>query len=352
MVTIVDVARKAGVSRATAARVLSGQRKYIREDTRVKVLEAAKELGYYPNTIARSLRTQRTRCVGVITDGISSAFSPMMLAAIEQHCFNRGYSALVCDSGQDSERERRHTEILIQRRVEGIIFVSSWVHEVTTRVTSADIPVIHAYSSTSDPSQTCVVPDDFGGAIAATEHLIRLGHSHIGFIGGPKDWKATIDRFEGYVSALRSHGLHYCESWLGNADWKDPTSGAQVARRILQSDTRPTAVFAGNDIIAAGTIDAASELGLSVPRDLAVVGYDDRDIARFVRPELTTIQLPIHKIGTTAAKLLIDSIEGRPATPGAVVIGCELIVRESCGSRAHRESPHRGVDEGLDEVGD
>jgi len=339
VVTIIDVAQRAGVSRATASRVLRGQRTYISEDVRKRVLAVAEELGYHHNVIAASLRTRKTRSIGVITDDISSAFAPPLLAGIENYCYERGYSALVCGSGLDPVREKRYAEILVGRRVEGIIFVSpwvhisSWVHEETQQKVLTDIPVVYAYSSPSNQSQLSVVPDDFGGSVAATEHLVSLGHSRIGFIGGPEDWKATGDRFRGYVSVLESYGFPIETNWLGNAEWDDPTPGAEVAYRILKEAERPTAIVAANDVIAAGVDDAARELGLRVPEDVAVVGYDNRDMSRFVRPPLTTVQMPFTEIGTTATKLLLDWIEGIEVRVGTVVVPCKLLVRESCGQR-------------------
>lgn len=332
LATISDVARLAGVSPSTASRVLRGQLTYVRDETRRRVVEAADDLKYRPNSIARSLRTSKTKTIGVVTDEIAGPLAPLMLKAIDEYSFEHGYSALVCGSSPSVHKQRKYFDVLVQRRVDGILFAASWANQVTEDLAPRDIPLIYAYSSPLNLNHMCVLPDDFGGAVMAVEHLISLGHKRIAFINGPAETghKPAVDRLTGYVSALTRHGIRFDPVLVRGGGWEDPVSAMKIASDLLSLPQRPTAVFSANDVIAAGVIRACRERGIRVPEDLAVIGFDDRDIAQFLTPPLTTVRLPMREIGDTAARLLIDYLENGVPPDTTTFVSCELVVRESC----------------------
>ncbi len=332
MVTISDVAKRAKVSRSTVSRVLNNQIHHVRDETRTAVLQAAKELNYRPNSIARSLKTKRSHCIGVITDDIDTPFLPSMLKSIEQYAFSRGYSALVCNSGYESERQKAYVGMLAQRQVDGIIFAASFVYSYTQELINPGLPIVYAYSHSPHDKKNSVLSDDARAAEQAVDYLVDLGHQRIGYINGPENVIPSQERMKGYKQALKEHGIPFDPELVKNGQWEDPLSGYLATKRFLASQNPPTAIFAANDIMAAGVIDAVHDLGLKVPEDVSVLGYDDRDMARFLRPALTTVRLPMAEIGSTAAKMLIDCLEHGDSLMDSVYVPCQLIVRESCGT--------------------
>ncbi len=333
MVTISDVAKRAKVSRSTVSRVLNNQTHHVREETRRAVLEAARELGYTPNSIARTLKTKKSHCIGVITDDIDTPFLPSMLKGIEQYAFSRGYSALVCNSGYELDKQKAYVEMLTQRHIDGIIFAASFVYSYTKELISPGLPIVYAYSHSPHKAKNSVLSNDFNGAEQAVSHLVDLGHRRIGYINGPKHVIPSQDRIRGYTQALKSNGIPYDESLVKYGQWEEPQSGYEAARELLTLGNPPTAIFAANDVMAAGVIDAVNDLGLSVPEDVSVIGYDDREIAPFLKPALTTVRLPMTEIGSTAAEMLIDCVEQETELIDSTFVDCELVIRGSCGPR-------------------
>lgn len=333
MVTISDVAKRAGVSRSTVSRVLNNQLRYVREETQFAVLKAAKELGYRPNSVARSLKTKKSHCIGVITDDIDTPFLPSMLKGIEQYAFSQGYSALVCNSGYELEKQKDYIEMLIQRQIDGIIFAASFVYSYAQDLIKPSVPIIYAYSHSPQKTKNSVVSDDFNGAQSAVKHLLRLGHTRIGYINGPKHVIPSQDRIRGYTHALTSNGIEFDQSLVRYGQWEESSSGYQAAQELLSLSDPPTAIFAANDVMAAGVLEALYDLNLRVPEDISVIGYDDRKIAPLLRPGLTTVRLPIYEIGSTAARMLIECLEEESSLIDSTSVQCELIVRQSCGPR-------------------
>lgn len=331
MITISDVAKKANVSRSTVSRVLNNQTRHMREETRRAVLEAARELKFKPNSIARTLKTKKSHCIGVITDDIDTPFLPSMLKGIEQYAFAHGYNALVCNSGYTLDKQKAYVEMLTQRQIDGVIFAASFVYSITEELINSGLPIVYAYSHSPQAMKNSVLSNDLNGAQQAIEYLIRLGHKRIAYINGPKNVIPSKDRFKGYVVALEGGGIPFDQSLVGFGEWEDPGSGYRAAQEVLSLDDPPTAIFAANDVMAAGVIDAARDLGLRVPEDLSVIGYDDRNMASFLKPALTTVRLPMSGIGSTAAQMVIDCVEQDVMLIDSVFVQCELIIRDSCG---------------------
>ena len=217
------------------------------------------------------------------------------------------------------------------KKISTASFAASFVYAYTQELLAPDKPIIYAYSHSPREKKNSVLSDDYNGAEQAVRHLASLGHTRIGFINGPPDVIPSQNRFRGYCAALENHGIAFDRVLLKHGIWEKPESGYAAATELLALTDPPTAIFAANDVMAAGVIDAVHALGLRVPDDVSVIGYDDRDMAKFLKPALTTVRLPMAQIGSTAAERLIRCVEEGASLVDSVFIRCELIVRDSCG---------------------
>jgi LacI family transcriptional regulator len=342
-VSLTDVARAAGVSIATVSRILTGIDYPVTDKTRRKVLQAAQELGYRPNLIARSLRREQTLTVGLIVENILSPFIPPIIRGIQTHLKQHDYFSIVLDSNWDPVVEIEAIERLSMRQIDGIIFVESYLRssdEVSALINKPHLFVHRLFNSLGNNS---IVPDDRAGARLAVRHLVALGHRRIAFINGPEGWDAAINRLAGYQEELAASGIAFDPALVKQGDWQ-VQSGYALTRQLLAAAAatgrraqhimeRPTAVFAANDLMALGVIYAVQEAGLNTPADVAVVGYDDRDFAGFVRPALTTVQMPCEKMGQIAAESLLRLIRGEANTIAPTLVQGDLVIRQSCGAR-------------------
>jgi LacI family transcriptional regulator len=331
-VSLTNVAKVAGVSVATASRILTGVDYPVTDKTREKVLKAAKELGYRPNLIARSLRLEQTFTIGIIVENILSPFIPPIIRGIQERLKQYDYFSITLDSNWDPVVETEAIERLGMRQIDGIIFVESYLRssdEVSALIDKPHLFVHRLFNSLGDNS---VVPDDRYGAQVAVKHLLELGHRRIAFINGPEGWDATTNRLAGYQDELAAWEIAFDPELVKQGDWQ-VQSGYAAARHWLAARQQPTAVFAANDLMALGVIYATQEAGLKVPEDIAIVGYDDRDFAGFVRPALTTVQMPCEKMGHVAAESLLSLIRGEVKAVEPTLVRGELIVRQSCGAK-------------------
>ena len=343
-VSLADVAKAAGVSVATVSRVLTGSDHPIANETRQRVLEVAEELGYRPDLIARGLRTEQTLTVGIIVENILSPFIPPITRGIHDYLRQHGYSGIMINSDWDPVAEAEAIEDLARRHIDGIIFVESCLRssdEVSKLIHKPHMFVHRLFNSLNANS---VVPDDRYGARLAVRHLGELGHQRIAFINGPEGWDATINRMAGYQEELAAWGIPFDPTLVDRGDW-EVQSGYSAAQRLMALSPPPTAIFAGNDLMALGVIYAVQEAGLRVPGDVAVAGYDDRDFSGFVRPAITTVRMPCEEMGCTSAEFLLRLINGKTEAIEPILIQGELVVRQSCGARGEGEwkfEPERG----------
>lgn len=343
-VSLTDVAKAADVSIATASRVLAGSDHPVAEETRLRVLKAAEELGYQPNLVARSLRTDQTYSIGLIVENILSPFIPPIVRGIQDRLEMDGYFGIIINAGWDPEAEAEAIQNLSKRHIDGIIFVESCLRSSDEVSELADQPHVFVHRLFNSLSLNSVVPDDHYGAQLATKHLAQLGHRRIAFINGPEGWDATINRMAGYQEELAAWGIPFDPALVERGDW-EVQSGYLAAQRLIELEDPPTAIFAGNDLMALGAIYAIQEAGLRVPGDMAVVGYDDRDLSGFVRPAITTIRMPCEEMGRASAGALLRLINGETEAVEPILIQGELVVRQSCGARGEGEwkfEPERG----------
>jgi len=331
-VTIAEIAQLAGVSVSTVSRALSNNSYPLKAETRTRILKLAEDMGYKPNLIARSLQNSRTHLVGVIVDRMQSPFSATTVQGIQDGLRQAGYSISIAYSNRDNDLLIEAINSFYSRQVDGIIIINSWLHSYNDPVLSMQVrPFVFVNRRFENCIENCVGPGDCYGAELATQHLVDLGHKRIGYINGIEGWIEAQNRLAGYQNVLLRNGLSVDERLIRHGDW-GVDSGYQAAQALLALKDRPTAIFSANDIMALGAMYAIQEAGLSIPADIAIVGYDDRDFAAWVRPALTTVRMPSLEMGQAAARLLLEQISGEKLEDATQVPGT-LVIRESCGAK-------------------
>lgn len=335
-VTIKDIARVAGVAPSTVSKALNGSSE-VSEATRANVAAVATRLGYRPNAIARSLKVRRTHTLGVITNDRDGAFTTAMVHGVAKVASDHSFGVFLCNSYGGLAKERQHIELLLDKQVDGIIMTGFKVEERgAPAATTGGLPLVYLYSYTSATDSPSVLPDDEGGGRLAAEHLVRLGHTRIGFINGPPNFEATHLRLAGYRQALENNGLPVEAQLIETAgDWNQD-SGFRLAQQLMSRPDPPHAILCANDDLAAGAILGLSELGLKVPNDIAIVGFDDRPFAAHLPIPLTTVALPLVEMGELAAQTMFAAISGHTVTNEVTRVPCRLVVRGSCGSNPIR----------------
>jgi DNA-binding LacI/PurR family transcriptional regulator len=336
--TAAEVAELAGISRTTVSFVLNnvpGIR--ITEETRQRVLDAARELKYHPDATARRMVTGQTRMIGFALhqspdQAFSDHFFPQVLHGMSQAATNLGFHLLFEVIPPEDQRDR-YMKLLNERHVDGIVL--SGPRSDDTELLSAHEQGANIVLLGQLPDQNIPFVDvnNIGGARIATEHLLSLGHIRVGMItNAPVEYTASADRLAGYKQALAGAGIAFDEALIrfGNFTME---SGAQAMAELLQLEVRPTAVFVASDTVAIGALQAIREAGLHVPMDIALCGFDDISFAKFTTPPLTTVQLPAYGLGWAAAEMLIRMISKEEIKNPYIILSTELVVRDSCGTR-------------------
>jgi LacI family transcriptional regulator len=336
-VTLVEIAQAAGVSVSTVSRALANSDYPLKAETRQNILKLAEEMGYQPNLVARSLRASNSHLVGIIVDRMQSPFSALTVQGIQDSLRMAGYSISIAYSNRDQNLALEAINSFYSRQVDGIIILNSWLHTFNDPILAVqDRPFVFVNRVFSNCRQSCVGPGDHFGGQLATQHLIDLGHRRIGYINGIHDWIEAQNRFSGYCDAITHSGFTVDETLIRQGDW-GVDSGYKAAQELLALKDRPSAIFVANDIMALGAIYALQDAGLRIPNDVAIVGYDDRDFAAWVRPPLTTVQMPSFEMGQAAAKLLLQQLVGEEPEDATQIPG-KLIIRDSCGAKNRKIS--------------
>jgi LacI family transcriptional regulator len=325
--TLEDVARLAGVSIATASKALNG-RTHVSEATRTVVQEAAARLSYSPNALAQGLRAVRTGIVGLLTSDLEGRFSiPVLMGAEDAFGVGRT-SVLLCDARGDAIREARHLETLLSRRVDGLIVVGARPDPRPSIGRDLPVPVVYAYAPSQDPEDLSLVSDNVSGGRLAVRHLIEIGRRSIAHISGDPGYGAAQDRAAGALAELAAHGLELAGDRVYFGSWSEAW-GRSAARMLLARTRDIDAVFAGSDQIARGVIDTLHEAGLDVPRDVAVIGFDNWEIfTNSSRPPLSSVDMNLETLGRVAAERLSAALGGELAS-GVESLPCRLVPRES-----------------------
>lgn len=325
--TLSDVARLAGVSVATASKALNG-RHQVRAETRLRVIEAADQLSFSPNALARGLLEGRSGTVGLITSDLEGRFSIPVLMGAEDAFGTGSVSVFLCDARGDTIRERHHVNALLSRRVDGLIVVGSATDPRPSLGPNIPVPVVYAYAPSESPNDVSITADNVNAGALAVEHLITCGRRRIAHISGDPSYKAAQDRAVGAHQALDAAGLEMVggRTWFGA--WTEGW-GRGAVRMLHQQFPDIDAVFCGSDQIARGVMDALREVGREVPRDVSVIGFDNWEIlATNARPELTSVDMNLERIGAVAAQHLFKAIDGT-RSGGVEALPCRIVTRDS-----------------------
>lgn len=331
MATIKDVARQADVSLATVSHVIN-QTRFVSDELRTRVVTAMQELNYSPNSAARSLRSGETRTIGLIVPDNSNPFFAEIARIIEDIGFDNGYSVIFCNSDGNNQKESSYIQLLISKRVDGVIFIASQGTSGSIRdLTEQKIPIVIADREIPQPDVDVVLVNNEQGGYLAAQYLLSLGHRRIGCICGPSRLTPLSLRLRGYQKALKENGIPYREELVVPGDLRFQ-GGERGMRKLLELSERPTAVFALNDLMAIGAIRAIRKAGLRIPEDVSLVGFDNIPISTAIYPALTTVAQPIAKLAKTIAHLLIERIQKTHEVCPARQITLEphLVIRDSC----------------------
>lgn len=326
-----DVAKRAGVSQATVSYVLNrSDSESIAPETRERVEAAARELGYRPNVAARSIRTQRSNLIGLVTDEIATTpYAGAVIKGAQDVAREAGKILLLVNTDGDPATEHAAIETLLEHRVEGILFATMYHRPVVPPAGLREARAVLLDCFAEDRSFASVVPDEVRGGYEATRLLLAKGHRRIGYLNVTEDIPAASGRLAGYRRALEEAGIGFESELVRHGTGGRTLSAYAVASGWLREPDRPTALFCFNDRMAMGVYDAARELSLSIPRDLALVGFDNqRDVADVLHPGLTSMQLPHYEMGVWAVQhLLGDADDG--ASPEQCLLECPLVERSS-----------------------
>jgi len=323
-----DVAQTAGVSLMTVSRVVNNKDD-VSKATRDMVLGVIEQLSYRPSSIARGLATRRTGTLGVVIPDISNPYFASIVRSAEEEAYAQNYSVFLGNTNEDPKRELTVLQSLEDKQVDGLILFSSRLEDDTLFEILEYFPttVLVFRDKRGSDVGTFKIDDVFGGQVAI-EHLLKSGHRNIGLISGPQISLSTSGRLKGYQIALQAAGIPINDNWIRHCH-PVVEGGQETAMELLKSYPEITALFCHNDLVAVGVLQACAELGLRVPDDIAVIGYDDIRIAELVSPTLTTLRVSGTEIGTKTMQMLLEQIEVEAAEPKEIYIRPELIVRAS-----------------------
>lgn len=334
--SIVDVAQRAGVSVATASRVMSNSSYPVSERSRQKVLSAAAELNYTPNSLARGLRMQRSRLIAVMVGDNTDPYFAEITRGVEEVARERGYLTIMCNAERDPERELAYVRSLQDYRIDGIIFAGGGLNipghteqlellAQQMRKRGGEIVTLSQHTLHVPSLQA----DNFEGARSMTARLLELGHRRIAFVAGPADLLVANARLQGYMSALVEAGLAVNPLWLVPGNFTRQ-GGEQAALRIahLPPDQQPTAIFAANDETAFGVLQTLARLGRRVPADFSVCGFGDLPVAQLLKPALTSVHIPLRQLGRAGARRLLALLDNQEV-PALEILPTTIVERES-----------------------
>lgn len=338
--TLSDIAATVGVAPMTVSRVLN-QNGYVSEETRDRVLSVVKEMNYRRNGLARSLKRQRTDTIGLVLGDISNPYSTELARAVREAATAKNYNLFICISEHSAEEDIAAFESLTSHSVDGLIVATranDAGDEYLKSIAENNVPIVAIGRDFFHEQIDYISADNLHGGFEATRHLIDLGHRRVGFIGATLENESKLKRLQGYLNALETHSIEIDERLVtgrreartGVPGYSTEKIGYEGMKRLLSLPNRPTAVFARNDFTAIGAMTAIKESGLQIPKDVAIIGFDDVPLAVHTSPALSTVRQPMRLQGQIAAEMLLRRIESDEILEREEkILTCELIIRES-----------------------
>jgi len=334
--TITDLAKRCGVSKATISRVLNHP-ELVSEPLRNRIMKTMKELGYRPNPFARKLGIGGSHGIALFVLDILNPFFALIAREINKLAFESGIPLTVCDSDYNEEMEMAYLDYVIENRISGVIFTEG-ISKAAANKAEGKVPLVLIDLHYEDGVFPEVTSDNFGGALAATDYLIQLNHRRIGFVTGPLEWSTALQRFRGYKAALEKHKIPFDPDLVYHGDFR-PESGMQAIDHFFSMGEWPTAIFCSNDQMVFGALNKAQNLNLSIPQDFSLVGFDDILLVSLVRPKITTVRQDVPALCRTAMDLLNKQIKG-DSCEDRVVVPTQFMARDTC----KKASPRPGVE--------
>lgn len=330
--TLKEVAKLARVSTATVSNVINNT-KHVGENVKRQVFDAMEALNYKPNEIAKSLRVQQSRLIGILISDIANGFISKVVKGIENTLSEKGYNVLLCSTDSDFEKEKEYLNVFLGKRIDGLIISSAGTgdHQHYDDLLKANVPVVFLNRCPKHFPSNMVMTNNIKGAYLATEHLIKHGYKKIGIITGPMHFSTGRDRFIGYQRALDDYGIPFSDELVLEGDF-NIESGYVLTKKILESNIEIDALFVSNNSMSLGAYKYIKEHGIKIPEEIAIYGYDDPEWADIVDPPLSGIKQPAYELGVYAAHKIVDTIQGNCNESRKIkYLEPEMIVRKSCG---------------------
>lgn len=332
MTTLKEVAEKAGVSITTVSRVINDN-EMVKSDTRDRIQKAMQEMGYHPSRVAQRLRGTkgRSKLFGLIIPDIQNAFYSNIVRGIEDVAYKQNYAVILCNSDEDQEKEQFYLEVLRSESVDGIIFPPiNQDSKVVDDLLKSGLPLVCVDRRLRTEDVDTVVVDNKIGSYQVTNYLLGLGHNRIGLITSAGNYSSFKERQKGYEQALSEHGIEVDPFLIGYGDQRSTESGKRLVLKMLNNKKRPSALFVTNNLFLLGALEIIHELGLRIPEDISIVGFDDMPWARSFYPPLTVVAQPGYEMGQKAAEMLFSRLNNPKREPSTIILEPKLTVRASC----------------------
>lgn len=333
MATMKDVARVAGVSTSTVSHVFNNTR-FVSDEIRERILKAVADLNYAPSALARSLKMNQTRTLGMIMTTSNNPFFAELVSVVERICYEQGYSLLLCNTEGSEARLQHALDVMLQKRVDGLLLLCAEFSHLSDQVLDKypNVPLVVMDWGPDYKNADRIQDNSFQGGYLATRYLIEQGHQQIACITGPSDKLPSQTRLQGYLAAMQEADLPVDERWIVTGDFEFK-GGLIATQQLLTLSPRPTAIFTGNDAAAVGAYQAIYQAGLNIPQDISVVGYDDIELAKFMTPPLTTVHQPLEQLCEQAIQALIERIQTEGESRRTITLEPELVIRRSVQSQ-------------------
>jgi DNA-binding LacI/PurR family transcriptional regulator len=312
-ITVKDVAKRAGVSHSTVSRALHDST-LIADETIERIKQIASNMGYSPSAAARALKTNRSQVLGVVLSSVEDPFFSEILQGIESGVQGSGYSLFIAAAHRESKREHEIVQAMVEHRVDGVIICSTtFSGEKSAQLLQYGVPMVVINNQAAEDFRYSIYHDDVDGSRQVTRHLIELGHQKIAYLGNSLSGRTTQDRLTGFRLEMESHGLTIPAEYIHEAAGGNPENGIEASRYFLDLPQRPTAIVCFNDMLAIGVLKCLHQLGVQVPDEISVTGFDNIVFSAYTNPPLTTLDQPKQFIGTEAARLMLELLNSTDA---------------------------------------